>query len=59
MLTLQPRRPMRPERRAAVAAVALAVLLAFAPILATAAVFDLGALTALLAKVRAGEATFV
>jgi hypothetical protein len=45
------------ERRAIVAALALAM--AVAPALAAPAAFDLSALTALLARVRSGEATFV
>jgi outer membrane lipoprotein-sorting protein len=53
------RTPARPDRRAAVARVALAVVAVLAPGLdAVAAGFDLAALTALLGRVTSGEATF-
>ena len=48
----------RTERRAVVLAVAAAAVLAAAPRPSAAADFDLAALTALLGRVRSGEATF-
>ena len=63
MTTRRPRRAPRPERRrfvaAAVAAAGLALAAIAAPVAAQAQPFDLGALTALLGRVKSGEATFV
>jgi outer membrane lipoprotein-sorting protein len=64
MPTVRPRRIPQPERRrvvaAALGAIALGAATALAPRSASAAAaFDLEVLTALLGRVRAGEATFV
>ena len=63
MPTVRPRRIPQPERRravvAALGAIALAAATALAPRRISAAAFDLEALTALLGRVRSGEATFV
>ena len=63
MTTRRPRRAPRPERRrfvaAAIAAAGLALAPIAAPVAAQAQPFDLGALTALLGRVKSGEATFV
>jgi outer membrane lipoprotein-sorting protein len=63
MPTRRPRRAPRPERRrllaSTIAAIGLAVATALAPLAAHAATFDLGALTALLGRIKSGEATFV
>jgi hypothetical protein len=63
MPTRRPLRPRRPERRrfvaATIAALGLAVVATLAPAAAPAEAFDLGALTALLGRVKSGEATFV
>ena len=61
MPTRRPRRAPRPERRRLVAPIAAIVLagVLLAPRFAHAEAFDLGALTALLGRVKSGEATFV
>ena len=63
MPTRRPPRATRPERRrflaATIAALGFAGTLAAAPREAHAQAFDLGALTALLGRVKSGEATFV
>ena len=61
MPTRRPRRALRPERRRFLATIAALGLAGpgLAPRSAQAQAFDLGALTALLGRVRSGEATFV
>jgi len=62
MQTRRPHRARRPERRrflAVFAALGLAAAFTLAPRLAQAEAFDLAALTALLGRVKSGEANFV